>query len=89
MVIKKVQEEVYWMDYMDAKAIEIMLKMEGYVFAVTNEKPNDPSTFIVLAMGHLNNWTWVRISNNMGKKFCNASFNVLFNIFDKMNSDLV
>ena len=24
----------------------------------------------------------------MGKKFCNASFNVLFNIFNKMNFDL-
>ena len=24
----------------------------------------------------------------MGKKFCNASSNVLFNIFNKMNSDL-
>ena len=34
-------------------------------------------------MGHLNNWTWVR-----EKKFCYASSNVLFNIFNKMNSDL-
>ena len=33
-------------------------------------------------MGHLNNWTWVR-----EKKFCYASSNVLFNIFNKMNSD--
>ena len=24
----------------------------------------------------------------MGKKFCNASSNVLFNVFNKMNSDL-
>ena len=24
----------------------------------------------------------------MGKEFCNASSNILFNIFDKMNSDL-
>ena len=28
-------------------------------------------------------------SENVGKKVCNASPNVLFNIFNKMNSDLV
>ena len=39
-------------------------------------------------VGPINNWTWVGFSNNMGKKFCNASSNVLFNIFNKMNSDL-
>ena len=39
-------------------------------------------------VGPINNWTWVGFSENMGKKFCNASSNVLFNIFDKMNSDL-
>ena len=39
-------------------------------------------------MGHLNNWTWVEFSNNVGKKFCDASSNVLFNIFNKMNFDL-
>ena len=62
--------------------------MEGDVFAITNEEPSDPSTLIVIVEGHLNNWTWVGFSNNMGKKFCNASSNVLFNIFNKMNSDL-
>ena len=36
-------------------------------------------------MGHLNNWAWFKFSNNVGKKFCNASSNVLFNIFNKMN----
>ena len=36
----------------------------------------------------LNNWTWVGFSENVGKKVCNASPNVLFNIFNKMNSDL-
>jgi len=40
---------------MDAEAVEIMLKMEGDVFAITNEELNDPSTIIVLAEGHLNN----------------------------------
>ena len=39
-------------------------------------------------LGPINNWTWVGFSKNMGKKFCNASSNVLFNIFNKMNSDL-
>ena len=39
-------------------------------------------------VGPINNWTWVGFFENMGKKFCNASSNVLFNIFDKMNSDL-
>ena len=34
-------------------------------------------------MGPINNWTWVGFSENMGK-----SSNVLFNIFNKMNSDL-
>ena len=38
--------------------------------------------------GLINNWTWVGFSKNIGKKFCNASSNVLFNIFSKMNSDL-
>ena len=37
VVIKEVQEEVDWVDYMDAEAMETMLKMEGDVFAVTNE----------------------------------------------------
>ena len=50
VVIKEVQEEVDWVDYMDAEA------MKGDVFAVTNEKPSDPSTFIVSAIGHPNNW---------------------------------
>ena len=36
----------------------------------------------------LSNWTWVRSSNSMGKMSCNANSNVLFNIFNKMNSDL-
>ena len=39
-------------------------------------------------VGPINNWTWVGFFENMGKKFCNASSNVLFNIFNKMNFDL-
>ena len=73
---------------MDVEAIETMLRMEGDMFTITNEKPSDPSTFIVPAVEHLNNWTWVGFSNIEGKKFCNTSSNVLFNIFNKMNFDL-
>ena len=51
-------------------------------------KPSDPSKFIMPTIGITNNWTWVGISKNMGKKFCNASSNVLFNIFNKINYDL-
>ena len=39
-------------------------------------------------VGQLNNCTWVGFSDNVGKKMCNASPNVLFNIFNKMNSYL-
>ena len=34
------------------------------------------------------NWTWVGFSSSKKKIYCNASSNVLFNIFNKMNSDL-
>ena len=73
---------------MDAEAIETMLKMEGDMFVITIaiKEPNDLSTFIVV--GQLNNWTSVRFSKSGEKKFCNASPDVLFNIFNKMNSDL-
>ena len=40
------------------------------------------------AVGQLNNWNWVGFFENVGKKVCNASPSVLFNIFNKMNSDL-
>ena len=39
-------------------------------------------------VGQLNNWNWVGFFENVGKKVCNASPSVLFNIFNKMNSDL-
>ena len=55
MVIKEVQEELNWVDYMDAEAMETMLKMEGDVFAITNEEPSDPSTHTVPAVRQLNN----------------------------------
>ena len=89
MVIKEIQEKVNWVNYMDAEAIRIKMKTSRDVFAITNEEPSDPSKFIMPAVRPINNWTWVGFSENMGKKFCNASSNVLFNIFNKMNFDLV
>ena len=76
------------MNYMDVEVVKTTMKTSGDVFAITNEEPSDPSKFIMPTMGLINNWTWVGISENIGKKFCNASSNVLFNIFNKMNSDL-
>ena len=85
MVIKEIQEEDNRVNYMDAEAMKTMMKTSGDVFTITNGEPSDPSKFIMLVVGPINNWTWVRFFANMGKKFCNASFNVLFN---KINSDL-
>ena len=76
------------MNYMDAKAMKTLMKMNGDMFAITNEEPSDPSKFIMIAVRPINNWTWVRFSKNMGKKFCNASSNVLFNIFNEIYSNL-
>ena len=59
MVIKEVQEEVDWVDYKDVEAMETMLKMEGDVFAITNEEPSDPSAFIMPIVRQLNNWIWI------------------------------
>ena len=58
------------------------------MFTITIKEPSDPSTFIMLAIRQHNNWTWVGFSKNGEKKFCNASPDVLFNIFNKMNSNL-
>ena len=68
--------------------MKTMMKTSGDVFAITNEEPNDPSKFITSTVGPINNWTWVGFYGNMGKNFCNTSSNVLFNISNKMNSDL-
>ena len=70
---------------MDVEGIETMLNMEGDVPAITIKEPSDPSTFIVLAVEQLNNWTWVGFSKNVGNAFCNVSSDVLFN---KMYSNL-
>ena len=84
VVIKEIQEKVDWVNYMAAKA----MKTSKDVLAITDKEPSDPSTFIMPSVGLINNWTWVGFSENIGKKFCNASSNLLFNIFNKMNSDL-
>ena len=44
--------------------------------------------FIMPIVEPINNWTWVGFFEDIEKEFCNASSNVLFNIFNKMNSDL-
>ena len=67
-MIKEIQEEVDQVNYMDAEAMKTMMKMSGDVFAITNEQPSDPSTFIMPIVGPINNWTWVRFSKSMGKK---------------------
>ena len=88
VMIKEIQEKVDWVNYIDAKAMKTKMKTSGEVFVIINEESSDPSKFIMSIVGPINNWTWVGFSENMGKEFCNASSNVLFNIFNKMNSDL-
>ena len=88
VVIKEIQEEVDWVNYMDTEAMKTMMKTSGDMFAITNEEPCDTSKFIMPTMRPINNWTWVGFSENMGENFCNASSNVLFIIFNKMNSNL-
>ena len=56
MVIKEVQEEVDWVNYMDVEVMKTMMKMSGDMFAITNEEPSGPSKFIVPTMGPINNW---------------------------------
>ena len=58
------------------------------MLAITIEEPSDPSTFIMPTSGQLSNWTRIVFYNSMGKVSCNASSNVLFNIFNEMNSYL-
>ena len=55
MVIKEIQEEVDWENYMDAEAMKTMMKTSGDVFAITNEEPSDTSKFIMPIVGHINN----------------------------------
>ena len=55
MVIKEIQEEVDWENYMDAKAMKTMMKTSGDVFAITNEESSDPSKFIMPIVGPINN----------------------------------
>ena len=55
VVIKEIQEEVNWVNYMDAEAMKTMMKTSGDVFAITNEKQSDPSKFIMPIVGSVNN----------------------------------
>ena len=57
------------MNYMDAEAMKTLMKMNGDMFAITNEEPSDPSKFIMIAVRPINNWTWVRFSKTWGKSF--------------------
>ena len=68
------------MNYIDVEAMTTIMKTSGDVFAIANEELSDPSKFIMPTIGPIINWTWVGFSENKGKKFCNASFNILFNI---------
>ena len=68
MVIKEMQEEVDWVNYMDAEAMKTMMKISGDVFAITNEEPSNPSKFIMPVMGSINNWIWVGFSREHGEK---------------------
>ena len=86
--MKEDREQVDWMDNIDAEAMGVMLEVQGDMLAITIEEPSDPSTFIMPTSGQLSNWTRVVFYNSMGKVSCNASSNVLFNIFNEMNSYL-
>ena len=86
VVIEEIREKVNWIDYMDAKVMEAMLKVKRDVLAITIEKPSDPITFFMPTDGHFSNQTWVGFTKNIGEIPCNVSSDVLFNIFNKMNS---
>ena len=57
MVIKEIQEEVNWVNYMDAEAMKTMMKTSRDVFAITNEEPTNPSKLTMPNVGPINNWT--------------------------------
>ena len=57
MVIKEMQEEVDWVNYMDVEAMKTMMKTSGDMFAIATEEPSDPSKFIMPTMVPINNWT--------------------------------
>ena len=51
VVIKELQEEVNWVNYMDTEAMKTMVEMSGDVFAITNKELSDPSKFIMPSVG--------------------------------------
>ena len=51
VVIKELQEEVNWVNYMDTEAMKTMVEMSGDMFAITNKELSDPSKFIMPSVG--------------------------------------
>ena len=51
VVIKELQEEVNWVNYMDTEEMKTMVEMSGDVFAITNKELSDPSKFIMPSVG--------------------------------------
>ena len=61
VVIKEVQEEVDWVNYIFAEAMKTIIKTSGYVFTITNKESSDPSKFIMptigpIGLGFLKTW---------------------------------
>jgi len=54
VVIKEVQEEVNWVNYMDAEAMKTMMKTSGDVFAIFNKEPSDPSNVLFNIFNKMN-----------------------------------
>ena len=57
VVIKEIQEEVDWVNYMDVEAMKTMMKTRGDVFTIIDEEPSHPSKFITPIVGPINSWT--------------------------------
>ena len=57
VVIKEIQEEVDWVNYMDVEAMKTMMKTRGDVFAIIDEEPSHSSKFITPIVGPINSWT--------------------------------
>ena len=69
IVIKQMQEEVDWVNYMDIEATKTMMKTSGHVFTITNEEPSDPSKFIMPTIGPLITGLRLGFLKTWGKSF--------------------
>ena len=69
VVIEEVQEEVYWVNYMDVEVMKTMMKMSGDVFTIAEEEPSDPLKLIMPIIRPINNWTWFGFLRTWGKSF--------------------